>query len=82
MVDENNIDHKSHAFVVHETQFDALARGPITSTFVDNFCQVLFLVLLLLLFLTSPSFFKATSITPTSQNLKKRRGREYHALAN
>jgi hypothetical protein len=82
MVDENNIDHKSHAFVVHETQSDASTRGPIISTFVDHFCQVLILILLLLLFLASPSTFKATSITPTSQNLKKRRGKEDHALAN
>jgi len=81
MVDENNINHKSHAFVVHKTQFDVPTRGPITSTFVDHLCQVLLLVFLLLLFLASPSTFKATLVTPTYPNLKKRRGREGHALA-
>jgi len=82
MVNENNITHKSHAFVVHETQSYVSTRGPIISTFVDHFCQILLLVLPLLLFLAYPSTFKANSITPTSQNLKRRRGREDHALAN
>jgi hypothetical protein len=75
MVDENNINHKSRAFVVHETQYDASTREPITSTFVNHTCQVLFLVFLLVFFLASPSTFKATSITPPSQNLQKKGGR-------